>query len=576
MKKVILILFSSLLIPIYFLSCNNSNHTDNNGISTDSTSVARGEAIFTKDCSGCHNFRQDGIGPQLAGITADVPVDWIRHFILDSKKMIDSGDTRAVQLYKKHGVAMPSFSTFSEEEVKDIIAFLNIHKKRDRAVLNDSTLALNNPIPDTVGLSHLVVGLKLFTQMPASGTKGKLPLARITKLDYEPKTDNIFILDLRGKLYKMKDNKPVVYMDIAKLKPKFINEPGLGTGFGSFAFHPDFVNNGLLYTTHTEAAGSAKADFSFADTIKVAMQWVLTEWKTKSPDAATFSGTSRELLRVNVPSPIHGFQEVAFNPLAAPDNKDYGMLYLGVGEGGSVDGGYPFLAHSKHKIWGTILRIDPKGNNSANHRYGIPPDNPFVESKDGQVVKEIYAWGFRNPHRITWTKSGDMLVSHIGGANIESIDLIEPGHDYGWPIREGTFVLNPYGNLTRVYSLPANDSSYHITYPVAQYSHNGHAAAIAGGFEYWGNRIPQLKGKFLFGDISSGRLFFIELADIQQGKQSTIKEWRVSVNDVQKTLKQLCGNDRVEVRLGRDAKGELYILTKADGKVYQLVSAKGS
>ncbi|MEO9003957.1 MAG: PQQ-dependent sugar dehydrogenase [Ginsengibacter sp.] len=574
MKKVILMFFISLVVLIYFISCHQGNFTDSNGISSDSTSVAKGEATFTKDCSGCHNFRQDAIGPQLAGITDKVPVDWISHFIRNSQKMIDSGDVRAVQLHKKYGVAMPSFATYSDEEVNDVIAFLNTHKKQDHSVLNDSGLALTNPIPDTIELSNLVVELKLFTVIPASSTKGKLPLTRITKLDCEPNTGNIFILDLRGKLYKMKDKKPEVYMDMEKLKPKFINQPGLGTGFGSFAFHPDFVKNGLLYTTHTEAAGSGKADFSFADTIKVAMQWVLTEWQTKTPGAATFSGSSRELLRVNMPSPIHGFQEITFNPLATPGDKDYGMLYLGVGEGGSVDGGYPFLAHSKHKIWGTILRIDPKGNNSANHQYGIPPDNPFAQSKDIQTVKEIYAWGFRNPHRITWTKTGEMLVSHIGGGNIESIDLIMPGHDYGWPIREGTFVLNPYGNLTKVYSLPSNDSNYHVTYPIAQYDHEGHVAAIAGGFEYWGNSIPQLKGKFLFGDISSGRLFFIELADIKQGKQATIKEWRVSVNGIQKTLKQLCGNDRVEIRFGRDEKGELYILTKADGKVYKLISAK--
>jgi len=72
-------------------------------------------------------------------------------------------------------------------------------------------------------------------------------------------------------------------MDMAKLKPEFINEPGLGTGFGSFAFHPDFAKNGLLYTTHTEAPNSGKADFTYADSIKVTLQWVLTEWKAYEP-----------------------------------------------------------------------------------------------------------------------------------------------------------------------------------------------------------------------------------------------------------------------------------------------------
>ena len=91
------------------------------------------------------------------------------------------------------------------------------------------------------------------------------------------------------------------------------------------------------------------------------LQWVLTEWKTENPGAATFSGTGRELFRVNMVTGIHGIQEITFNPLAKPGDKDYGMLYIGVGDGGCVEEGYPFLTHSIEKIWGTILRIDPSG-----------------------------------------------------------------------------------------------------------------------------------------------------------------------------------------------------------------------
>ena len=165
-----------------------------------------------------------------------------------------------------------------------------------------------------------------------------------------------------------------------------------------------------------------------------------------------------------------------------------------------------------------------------------------------------------------------MLACNIGQANIESLYLIMPGHDYGWPIREGTFVFDPYGDLNKVYPLPANDSIYKITYPVAEFDHD-EGKAISGGYEYWGTAIPQLKGKYLFGDIPSGRLFFIEMADVKQGKQAPIKEWKISMNGTQRTLKELCGSDRVDLHFGRDSRGELYILTKADGKVYKLVSA---
>ena len=85
--------------------------------------------------------------------------------------------------------------------------------------------------------------------------------------------------------------------------------------------------------------------------------------------------------------------------------------------------------------------------------------------------------------------------------------------------------------------------------------------------------IPQLKGKFLFGDIPPGRLFYIEMADIKQGKQALIKEWKISINGTPTTLRELCGSERVDLHFGRDSRGELYILTNA-GKVYKLVSAE--
>ena len=573
MKKRKLIILIVTLLLLYFSSCNSGSSVDSNDVSTDSAAIAKGEAIFDKYCGGCHNFRQDGIGPNLAGITTLVSGEWIQYFINDPQRIIDSKDERAQQLTKKYKVAMPSFANFKDDEIKNIIAFLNTHQKSDHPISKGDGNELSNPIPDTIKLSNLLVNISLVTQIPASSDSGKLPLTRITKLDFEQKSGNTFILDLRGKLYKLQNNKPVVYMDMATLKTKFIPEPRLATGFGSFAFHPDFAKNGLLYTTHTESTGSGKADFSYADSIKVALQCVITEWKTKTPGAATFTGTSRELFRVNMVTGMHGIQDVAFNPLAKAGNKDYGLLYISIGDGASVEEGYPFLAHSKEKVWGTILRIDPSGINSANGHYGIPESNPFTKNQDKKVLGEIYAYGFRNPHRISWTKSGDILVCNIGQANIESVNLILPGHDYGWPIREGNFSLNPYGDITKVYALPANDSIYNITYPIAEYDHN-EGIAISGGFEYWGTAVPELTGKYLFGDIPSGRMFYINMADIKQGKQALIKEWKVSINDIPTTLLKVCGSDRVDLHFGRDAQGELYILTKADGKVYKLKSAK--
>ena len=572
-KTALIIVIAALLQILLFSRCKSGTSVDNSSISTDSATIVAGETSFNQNCSGCHNFRQDGIGPQLGGLTTKVSADWIGHFIKNPQQIISSRDERAKEMIKKYRVVMPSFPALKDNDVNAIIAFLHTHKSSGQSMAKQKGNELSNPIPEPIGLSNLKVNLKLVTQIPPSSDSGKLPLTRITKLGFRPNSGDIFIIDLRGKLFRLQNNKPMVYLDITKLKSKFINEPGLATGFGSFAFHPDFAKNGLLYTTHTEAPGSGTADFGFADSIKVTLQWVLTEWKVDNPAATTFSGSSRELFRINMVSGIHGVQEISFNPLSNRGDSDYGMLYIGVGDGGCVENGYAFLTHSIEKIWGAILRIDPRGRNSANGRYGIPTDNPFVKNQNSKALGEIYAYGFRNPHRITWTKSGKMLACNIGQANIESLNLIMPGHDYGWPLREGTFVSSDVNeNLGKVSPLPPNDSVYKITYPVVQYDHD-EGLAVSGGFEYWGTAIPELKGKYLFGDIPTGRLFYVDISDIKQGKQAPIKEWKILLNDILRTLKEICGSDRVDLHFGRDSHGELYILTKADGKVYKLVSA---
>ena len=256
--------------------------------------------------------------------------------------------------------------------------------------------------------------------------------------------------------------------------------------------------------------------------------------------------------------------------MAKAGGEDFGNLYIGVGDGGSVEDGYAFLTKHPQKIWGTILRINPLGKNSANGQYGIPSSNPFVKNADSTTVMEIYAEGFRNPNRITWTNKGLMLSTNIGQANIEAVDIIEKGHDYGWPIREGRFSIHPDGDVNNLYALPANDSLFHISYPIAVFDHD-EGKAIEGGFEYEGNDIPKLKGKYVFGDIPTGRLFYINLSDLHSEKEAPVKEWFVSLNGKRISLRSLCGQDRVDLRFARDEKGELYIFTKPDGKIYKLI-----
>ena len=568
-KRIGIIATIAVLLLCSFSSCTSRKSSGVSSIPTDSITIARGQSFFANKCNSCHNFNYNGIGPQLAGITSENSVEWIKNFIRDPKKIIESGDTTAQKLFNKYKTLMPSFAYLPDQEISAILAFIHSKKKLERSLVQEDTNDIKNPIPDSIRSSDLIVDLKFITQIPASSDQR--PLARITKLDYQPNTGDLFILDLRGKLYRLQNGQQKVYMDMVSLKPKFINQPGLATGFGSFAFHPEFSKNGLLYTTHTEPPATAKADFSYPDSIPVLLQWVLTEWKT-DPAAFPFSGKGREIFRIDMPTGIHGMQEITFNRFAKRGDEDYGLLYVGIGDGGSAEIGHGLVSEKPDKVWGSIIRIDPSGNNSKNGKYGIPSSNPFYKTENENTVSEIYAWGFRNPHRISWSKSGRLLAVNIGEHNIEALNIIKAGHFYGWPIREGTFLERFFNDVGKIYPLPGNDSIYHVTYPVAQFDHD-EGAAISGGFEYRGTTVPQLAGKYLFGDIGSGKLFFVNVKDLKLGKQAVIKKWKISFNGVPTTLAQLCGNSRAEMRFGMDSKGELYILTKADGKVYKLVRA---
>ncbi|HLA58263.1 MAG TPA: c-type cytochrome, partial [Puia sp.] len=398
MKKVIYSVYLIICFTLTsILSCGPGKTT--NIIATDSISISQGQSLFQTNCSGCHNFRHDGIGPNLSGITETDSVGWLKEFIRNPKAMIDSGSDHAKKLLVDYHSVMPSFTQLKDEELDQLIAFLHIQKVKQKP--KDDPNAIKNPIPEKVPASDIQVDLELFAQMPFSSDKE--PLTRISKMDWIKPIKSWFVLDQRGKLYKLVDKKAETWLDISKWKPDFINQPGLATGFGSFAFHPDFARNGIFYTTHTEAAHSKKADYAIPDSIKQTLQWVLCEWKTTNPNAPSFIGTSRELIRIDMVSGIHGVQEIIFNPKTKPGSEDYGQLYIGVGDGGCTENGYAFLTHHPDKIWGSILRIDPLGKNSANGQYGIPGQNPFAQAKNSTTVREIYADGFRNPNRITWT-----------------------------------------------------------------------------------------------------------------------------------------------------------------------------
>src|ERR1700748_1125986 len=108
---------------ISILSCGPGKST--NTIANDSLSISKGQSLFQTNCSGCHNFRHDGIGPNLAGITESDSVSWLKDFIRNPKAMIDSGEEHTKKLLADYHSVMPSFSHLKDEELDQLIAFLH-------------------------------------------------------------------------------------------------------------------------------------------------------------------------------------------------------------------------------------------------------------------------------------------------------------------------------------------------------------------------------------------------------------------------------------------------------------------
>ncbi len=260
---------------------------------------------------------------------------------------------------------------------------------------------------------------------------------------------------------------------------------------------------------------------------------VITQWHASNPAANAFEGSRRELLRVGhvLESLRHPISHLEFDPTAAPGDPDYGLLYtsgsdFGFSNGGGPNASNPAQTQRLDTVISAILRIDPRspaesGGTKGLGDYTIPPINPFAVDGDPETLGEIYAYGFRNAHRLSWDLvDGTMFASDIGMSHIEEINIVREGLNYGWMQREGFFdngVARPGRVLDQIFTLPAEilngRSQDGFTYPVAIYDHDD-GQAITGGFAYHG-RIPALRGTFVFGDIRRGRLFVADLVSIR-------------------------------------------------------------
>ena len=377
----------------------------------------------------------------------------------------------------------------------------------------------SNPIPAPIEKKGLAVEIKDLVRLP--DTRGlRAPdqdvapagWARVSFVKDLP-DGRRFANDSRGFLYLLDaNNRPSVYADVAAAFPYGVYNR-LESGFIGFAFHPDFARNGLFYTVHSERGpGNPKTPdfipigYGLKD---VTFHNVITEWHATNPAANTFEGTRREVFREAhvVANLTHPMGAVEFNPTAKPGDADYGLLYTsgsdhGFSNGGGPNASNPAQTQRLDSIMTAILRIDPRSPSVTHGQkglgdYTIPMANKFAADGDPKTLGEIYAYGFRNAHRISWDMDdGTMFASDIGMDNIEEINIVRNGENYGWMKREGIFQnARPLGGaLNELYPLPPEILDGRVkdgfTYPVAMYDHD-EGRSVTDGFAYHG-RIAAL------------------------------------------------------------------------------------
>ena len=288
---------------------------------------------------------------------------------------------------------------------------------------------------------------------------GLVPLPGAADAVVVPTQDGrIWVLSLSGAA------PPTVVGDIAT---RLIQAPDVEEGLVGLAFSPAFPEDRRLYLAYTAAPPrrSVVARFRVAD-------------DGLAPDS------EEVILAVPEPSSTHNVGQLAFGP--------DGYLYIGFGDGGS-DGDALGHAQDLGTLHGAILRIDVA---SDSYRYRIPPDNPFVDRPDARA--EIYAYGLRNPWRFAFDRTtGALWAGDVGEVGWEEVNQILPGANYGWNVREG-------GECVQARRCTTSG----LTPPRAVYGRD-HGCAIIGGAVYRGRALPELVGRYIYGDFCSGSIWAV-------------------------------------------------------------------
>jgi glucose/arabinose dehydrogenase len=326
-----------------------------------------------------------------------------------------------------------------------------------------------------------------------------------------PGDDRRFVVERRGVIRILGQDAP--FLDISDLVN---SEDGIEPGLLGLAFHPDFADNGRFFIFYYRSA---------------APQTRLAEYRVSSDPGVADPRSEREILTFDKPTNRHNGGMLEFGP--------DGYLYVSLGEGGAAS----VNSQDPSTLLSSILRLDIDNGDP----YAVPADNPFVA---GGGAPEVWAYGFRNPWRFSIDPPSDSIyIADVGHEQWEEVDVARldsgGGMNFGWLRMEGT----------HCFQSGCDPVAENLTLPVYEYSHS-EGCAITGGYVYRGSLIPELNGKYLFGDWCSGWIRALAYDGTTASNPEEI----------------LTGAGQID-GFGKDSNGELYVLT-FDGTVSKIVALR--
>ncbi|QDV36538.1 PQQ-dependent sugar dehydrogenase [Tautonia plasticadhaerens] len=284
----------------------------------------------------------------------------------------------------------------------------------------------------------------------------------------EPGANRLWVAENRGKVFSLSIDDPDVR------EPDLVLDLSAERTIYAFSYHPAYEENGEIFIfSPTPMDGSAESAMSRVSRFRV------------DPDGSGTVLRDSEQVIIEWPAGGHNGGEAIFGP--------DGYLYIGTGDG-SGGSDVDDTGQGVDDLLSVIMRIDVDRPDPGRN-YAIPHDNPFVEHPGARP--EIWAFGFRNPWRMSFDpETGRLWVGDVGQDLWEMIWEVRKGGNYGWSVQEGSHPFHPHKRAGPGPILP----------PVVEH-HHAECRSITGGYVYHGDRFPELRGAYIYGDYQYGKIW---------------------------------------------------------------------